>query len=96
MLVGLARAFAGSPSLVVIDDLLDVLGPRHTQAASDLLRSLIDTTDPRCFALMSVSDLDSALFADRTWRLTRKGTLSEWTGQRSEGNVFPFPQADGA
>jgi ABC-type lipoprotein export system ATPase subunit len=96
VLVGFARAFAGSPSLIVIDDLLDVLGPRHTQAASDLLRSLIATTDPKCFVLMSVTDLESALFADRTWRLTRKGTLSEWTGQRSEGNVFPFPQADGA
>ncbi len=96
VLVGLARAFAGNPGLVVIDDLLDVLGPRHTQAASDLLRSLIATTDPKCFALLSVSDLDSALFADRTWRLTRKGTLSEWTGHRREGNVVPFPQADGA
>jgi ABC-type lipoprotein export system ATPase subunit len=96
VLVGFARAFAGSPRLVVIDDLLDELGSRHTQAASDLLRSLIAATDPRCSLLMSVTGKESALFADRTWRLTRKGTLSEWTGQRSEGNVVPFPQADGA
>jgi putative ABC transport system ATP-binding protein len=96
MLVGFAQAFAGSPRLVVIDDLLDVLGRRHTQAASDLLRSLMDASDPRPLVLMGASDIDSALFADRTWRLTRKGTLSEWTGKRSEGNVLPFPQADGA
>lgn len=96
VLVGFARAFAGTPSLVVIDDLLDVLGPRHTQAAADLLRLLIATTEPKCFVLMSVTDLESALFADRMWRLTRKGTLSEWTGQRSEGNVLQFPHVDNA
>ncbi len=96
VLVGFARAFAGTPSLVVIDDLLDVLGPRHTQAAADLLRLLIATTEPKCFVLMSATDLESALFANRTWRLTRKGTLSEWAGQRSEGNVLPFPHVDGA
>ena len=90
-LVAFARAFAAQPQLIVIDDLLDVLGPRHTQAASDLLRSLISESNPRCMALMSVTDKESALFADRTWRLTRKGTLSEWTGQRQEGAVLPFP-----
>ena len=90
-LVAFARAFAAQPQLIVIDNLLDVLGPRHTQAASDLLRSLISESNPRCMALMSVTDKESALFADRTWRLTRKGTLSEWTGQRQEGAVLPFP-----
>lgn len=90
-LVAFARAFAGKPRLVVIDDLLDVLGPRQTQAASDLLRSLIDESEPRCVVLMSVTDKESALFADRTWRLTRKGTLSQWTAQRQEATVLPFP-----
>ncbi len=96
VLVGFAQAFAGAPQLIVIDDLLDGLGRPHTQAASDLLRSLMDASDPRPIVLMGVSDSGSALFADRTWRLTRKGTLSEWTGERSRGNVLPFPQADGA
>ena len=40
VLVGLARAFAGSPRVVVIDDLLDALGARATEEASDLLRAL--------------------------------------------------------
>jgi putative ABC transport system ATP-binding protein len=93
-LVAFARAFAGRPRLVVIDDLLDVLGHRQTQAASDLLRSLIEESEPRCVVLMSVTDKESALFADRTWRLTRKGTLSEWTGQRHEATVVPFPDQD--
>jgi putative ABC transport system ATP-binding protein len=92
LLVALARAFAGGPRLVVIDDLLDVLGRRQTQAASDLLRSLIDESDSPCVVLMSVTDKESALFADRTWRLTRKGTLNDWTGQRKEGTVVDFPQ----
>ncbi len=90
-LVAFARAFAAQPRLIVIDDLLDVLGPRQTQAVSDLLRSLIDESEPRCMALMSVTDKESALFADRAWRLTRKGTLSEWRGRRQQGTVLPFP-----
>jgi putative ABC transport system ATP-binding protein len=96
MLVGFAQAFAGTPSLIVIDDVLDGLGRGPTQAASDLLRSLMNESDPRPIVLMGASDSDSALFADRRWRLTRKGTLSEWTDGRSEGNLFPFPQANGA
>jgi ABC-type lipoprotein export system ATPase subunit len=95
VLVGFAQAFAGSPSLIVIDDLLDGLGRGPTQAASDLLRSLMSEADHRPVVLMGASDSDSALFADRRWRLTRKGTLSEWAA-RSQGNVVPFPQADGA
>ncbi len=92
LLVALARAFAGSPRLIVIDDLLDVLGRRQTQAASDLLRSLLDDSGSPCVVLMSVTDKESVLFADRTWRLTRKGTLNEWTGQRKEGALIDFPQ----
>jgi predicted ABC-type transport system involved in lysophospholipase L1 biosynthesis ATPase subunit len=42
VLVGLARAFAGSPRIVIIDDLLDALGSRATEEASDLLRLLVE------------------------------------------------------
>jgi putative ABC transport system ATP-binding protein len=83
VLVGFARAFAGSPNLVVIDDLLDALGPRRTEEASRLLRSLISESEKRCGVLMSASDRDSAVFADREWSLTRDGKLKPTTGHRN-------------
>ena len=46
VLVGLARGFAGSPRVVIIDDLLDALGGRDTEEASDLLRSLVEESEP--------------------------------------------------
>ena len=60
VLVGLARAFAGSPRVVVIDDLLDALGGPATEEVSDLLRSLVEESEPRCGVLMSASDIESA------------------------------------
>jgi putative ABC transport system ATP-binding protein len=93
VLVGLARAFAGSPLVVVIDDLLDALGGRVTEQASDLLRSLVEESEPRCGVLMSASDMESAMFADRMWSLTRKGTLKPLSGQPShDADVIPFPK----
>ncbi len=100
VLVGLAQAFAGSPRVVVIDDLLDGLGSRATEEASDLLCSLVEGSDPRCGVLMSVSEIDSALFADRVFSLSRRGTLKLMSGQpMGNADVIPFPknvQADGA
>jgi ABC-type glutathione transport system ATPase component len=85
MLVGLARAFAGSPRVVVLDDLLDALGTPGTEEASDLLRSLMDEADPPCAVLMSASDLDSAMFADRIWTL-RRGKLTPLAGHQTHDN----------
>jgi putative ABC transport system ATP-binding protein len=93
VLVGLARAFAGAPRVVVIDDLLDALGPRATEQASDLLRSLIEESEPRCGVLMSASDMESAMFADRVWSITRKGALKALSGRPSDdAAVIPFPE----
>src|SRR5580704_6919447 len=93
VLVGLARAFAGAPRVVVIDDLLDALGPRATEQASDLLRSLVEESEPRCGVLMSASDMESAMFADRVWSITRKGTLKALSGRPSDdAEVIPFPE----
>jgi putative ABC transport system ATP-binding protein len=95
VLVGLARGFASNPELVIVDDLLDALGGRATEEASDLLRSLTEESKPRCGVLMSASDTESALFADRMWSITRKGTLKLMSGQTTpEGDVIPFPQKD--
>lgn len=82
MLVGLARAFAGSPRVVVLDDLLDTLGTPGTEEASDLLRSLMDEAQAPCAVLMSASDLESAMFADRIWSL-RNGKLTPLAGHQT-------------
>lgn len=91
VLVGLARAFAGSPRVVVIDDLLDALGGRAAQEASDLLRSLVEA-ERGCGVLMSASDMESAVFADRVLSFTREGALKQMSGRAAgEGHVIPFP-----
>jgi len=71
VLVGLARGIACRPRLLVIDDLLDALGVRRTRQAGELLRSAVD--DLGCGLLMSVSDFEAALVADRVWSFERGG-----------------------
>ena len=94
MLVGLARAFAGSPSVVVLDDLMDALGTPGAGEASDLLRSLMEEADPPCAVLMSASDPDSALFADRVWSL-RNGKLVLLAGhQTDDADIIPLRARD--
>jgi ABC-type lipoprotein export system ATPase subunit len=96
VLVALARAFAGAPRLVVIDDLLDGLGPSTTEEASDLLRSLVEESSRRCGVLMSASDTESAIFADRVWSITAKRSLRLMAGGKPrQGDVVPFPDRDG-
>jgi ABC-type lipoprotein export system ATPase subunit len=94
VLVGLARGFAGSPQVVVIDDLLDVRGSRATEETADLLRSLVEASEPCCGVLMSTSDLESAMFADRVWSITGKRSLKLMAGQQTDGKVIPFPEGD--
>jgi nitrate/nitrite transport system ATP-binding protein len=92
VLVALARAFVGEPTLIVIDDLLDALGTRPTEEISDLLRSLLEESEPRCAVLMSASDMESAMYADRVWSISRKGTLKGISGQlRADGEIIDFP-----
>ncbi len=99
VLIGFARAFAGSPRLVVVDDLLDALGEPATERASDLLRSLVEESKPRCGVLMSVSDMESAIFADRVLSITGKQSLRLLSGRLTDdGEVVPLhrpAEADG-
>lgn len=91
VLVGLAKAFAGSPRLVVVDDLLDGLGEPATEQASDLLRSLVEESRRRCGALMSVSDIESAMFADRVLAITGRRSLKPLSGRLTDaGEVVPL------
>jgi ABC-type lipoprotein export system ATPase subunit len=94
VLVGLARGFAGSPQVVVIDDLLDVRGSRATEEAADLLRSLVEASESRCGVLMTTSDLESAMFADRVWSITGKRSLKLMAGRQTGGKIIPFPDGD--
>lgn len=90
VLVGYAQAFAGRPRLVVIDDLLDGLGEPRTKETSDLLRALIEDAGRSWGVLMSATDRESALYADRVWTLER-GRLIPTAGHRdSAGDVLPF------
>ena len=91
LLVGLARAFVADPKLVVVDDLLDALGPPATTEASRLLRSLIAESESRCGVLMSVSGRDSAIYADRAWSLGSGGKLTPTSGHHdSEADIIPL------
>jgi predicted ABC-type transport system involved in lysophospholipase L1 biosynthesis ATPase subunit len=102
VLVGFAQAFAGNPQVVIVDNLLDALGSKDSKVAADLLRSLIEESEPRCGVLLSVSDIESAidLFADRVFSLTRDGRLKSLAGQPADGpdgggggaDVIPFPK----
>jgi len=96
VLVGLARGFAPNPELVVVDDLLDGLGSEGTTQASRLLRSLIAETPSRPGVLMSTSDRDSAVFADRVWSLGG-GKLKATSGHRhSNADVIDLKRAAGS
>lgn len=91
-LVGLAQAFVGDPTVVVIDDLLDALGTPWTERAADLLRSLIDDTGRRCGVVMSASDRDSVVLADRVWTLEQGGKLIPTAGHHNRGTVHQLPK----
>jgi predicted ABC-type transport system involved in lysophospholipase L1 biosynthesis ATPase subunit len=89
LLVGLARAIASSPRLLVVDDLMDGFGIGRTREAGELLLTLV--RELGCGVLMSCSDLEAALVADRVWSLER-GRLTLLADQGGElAEVIDFP-----
>jgi len=80
LLVGLARGFAGTPQLVIIDDLLDGHTSQDTDVASDLLHSLVEESEPRCGVLLSAGYFYSAVvLADEVWEVSG-GKLTRASG----------------
>jgi ABC-type lipoprotein export system ATPase subunit len=90
VLVGLARGIVGGPRLLVVDDVIDGLGMRRTQEAGVLLRALADELG--CGVLMSATDLEATLAADRVWSFGRGHLtlLSDQAGARAE--IIKFPE----
>jgi predicted ABC-type transport system involved in lysophospholipase L1 biosynthesis ATPase subunit len=96
VLVGFARGIVCRPRLLVLDSVIDGLGMRRTREAGELLLAL--TAELGCGVLMSCTDLEAALFADRVWSLEdgRLSVLSEQPLTQAEIIDFPKPaQADG-
>ncbi len=89
LLVAFARGVVGEPKLLVIDDVMDGLGMRRTRQAGELLCSL--AAELGCGVLMSASDLEATLFADRVMYFERSG-LKTMSGQGSQdAEVIDFP-----
>lgn len=96
VLVGFARGIVCRPRLLVLDSAIDGLGMRRTREAGELLLAL--TAELGWGVLMSCTDLEAALFADRVWSLEdgRLSVLSEQPLVQAEIIDFPKPaQADG-
>jgi ABC-type nitrate/sulfonate/bicarbonate transport system ATPase subunit len=87
-LVGLARAFAGHPQLVILDDLLDAHGRQDTSRLSDLLHTLVEESERPCGVLLSAGYPETAIvLANRVCALTQKGTLEHGIGRRPDASA---------
>ncbi len=96
VLVGLARGIVCEPRLLVLDSVTDGLGMRRVREAGELLLAL--AAEQGCGVLMSCTELEAALIADRVWSLER-GRLSLLTEHEIvEAEIIEFPRparADG-
>lgn len=91
VLAALARAFAGNPKLIVIDDLLNGLDGHAAESTIDLIRSLIEESPQRPGVLLSVSEMDTTAYADHVLCLHR-GTLEAMTGlQENNAHIIALP-----
>jgi predicted ABC-type transport system involved in lysophospholipase L1 biosynthesis ATPase subunit len=90
VLVGFARGFACRPRLMVVDDVIDGFGMSKTREAGELLLSFAEETG--CGVLMSASDVEPALVADRMWGFEREQLklMSDLT--RGDAEVIPYPE----
>lgn len=86
VLVGFARGIARGPRLMLVDDVIDGFGMSKTWEAGELLLSL--AKELRCAILMSASDHEAALVAERKWGFER-GRLKLLSGRAdSEAEII--------
>jgi putative ABC transport system ATP-binding protein len=71
VLVGFARGIVRKPRLMVVDDVIDGFGMSKTREAGELMLSFVG--DLGCGVLMSASDLEAALIADRVFCFDDRG-----------------------
>jgi ABC-type nitrate/sulfonate/bicarbonate transport system ATPase subunit len=83
-LVGLARAFAGSPQLVILDDLLDAHDRRDTETLSDILHTLLEESDRDCGVLLSAGYFETAVVLAQRVCSLENGTLVHSSGPRPD------------
>lgn len=97
-LVEIAQAIAGTPRLLLIDDVIDGFGMRETDELARLVRALAETHE--IGVLMAVSDPEAALCSHRVFSLAdgRLASMSpllqipaDATAPRYE-NVIDFPR----
>jgi ABC-type nitrate/sulfonate/bicarbonate transport system ATPase subunit len=81
-LVGLARAFAGAPQLVIIDDLLDAHDQRDTETLSDILHTLVEESDGGCGVLLSAGHYETAVVLAHRVCSLENGMLVHSSGLR--------------
>ncbi len=93
VLVGLASAVIVRPKLLVVDDLLDALGTSRTLQAGDLLNSL--AREYGFGVLLSVSDIDAAIMADRVLVLEDRTLRLMADHHPQEATILEFPRTAG-
>jgi putative ABC transport system ATP-binding protein len=94
VLVACAKAFGGSPRLVVIDDLIGGLEAREAEEAIDLLRALMKESERGCVVLFSVSEGDATGLVDQVLSIY-KGSVQAMAGRvENDADILPFPGAD--
>ncbi len=92
-LVGLARAFAGSPQLVIFDDLLDAHDWRDTENLSDILHTLLEESDGGCGVLLSAGSYETAVvLAHRVCSINQHHELVHASGPRPDASSAPIIQ----
>ncbi len=94
VLVAFARAFAGSPQMVVIDDLLGGLETRVAEEAIDLLRALIKESGRGCGVLFSVPEGSSTGLVDRVLSIYKGAAQSMTNLVENDADILPFPGQD--
>jgi len=91
-LVGLARAFAGRPQLVIFDDLLDAHDSRDTETLSDILHTLLEESDG-CGVLLSAGYYETAVvLAHRVCSINERAELVHASGPRPDTPTAPVVQ----
>jgi ABC-type Mn2+/Zn2+ transport system ATPase subunit len=91
LLVAFAGGFVGRPRLMVLDDLLDGLGPRRAREASEMLSSI--ARELGCGVLVGASDFEAVSMVDRVFCLDGTGGLQVMSDPI---NIINLPSSDRA